>query len=75
VSCLNHQSMQGLTAEQQAKKAIEHLLKRVRDDDRVYFLIGLGSESFALLTEAYATLTGGDVVAIRKLLSGSEGVS
>jgi hypothetical protein len=70
MSCLDHRSMQGLTAEQQAKQAIEHLLKRVRDDDRMYFMIGLGSESFALLTEAYATLTGSDVVAIRKLLAG-----
>lgn len=64
--------MEGLTGEQQATKAIKHLLQKVKSDDRLYFLVGAGSQSFDLLTEAYATLTGSDLEAIRKSLSSTE---
>jgi glycerate-2-kinase len=68
MSLTDHKSMEGLSPEQQATKAIKHLLQRVKDDDSVYFLIGAGSQSFDLLTEAYATLTGNDLSVIRKEL-------
>jgi hypothetical protein len=70
MSFFDDKSMDGLTAEQQASKAIKHLLQRVKDDDRLYYLIGAGSQSFNLLTEAYSTLTGTDLVALRKSLTG-----
>jgi hypothetical protein len=40
-----------------SKKAILHVLKRIRDNDEVAYLLGFKSESFDLLTEAYAKLT------------------
>lgn len=71
MSLYDNRSMEGLTPEQQATKAIKHLLGRVRADDRLYHLVGLGSQSFDLLTEAYATLTGEDLATMRKALSSS----
>lgn len=71
MSLFTHKSMEGLTAEQQAAKALRHLLQRAKDDDRVYYLIGAGSESFSLLTEAYATLAGVDLAELRKSISGA----
>lgn len=70
MSFFDHKSMDGLSPEQQALKAIKYLLQRVKDDDRLYHLIGAGSQSFDLLTEAYATLAGLDLVEIRKSLAG-----
>jgi hypothetical protein len=69
MSIYDDKSMEGMTPAEQATKAIKHLLQRVRDDDRVYHLIGLGSESFSLLTEAYCSLTGSDLAVLRKSLS------
>jgi hypothetical protein len=62
-------AMVGLTGEQQAAKAIAHLLARVQADDRLYHLVGLGSQSFALLTEAHSTLAGVDLGQLRRELS------
>lgn len=70
MSLFTHKSMEGLTAEQQATKALKHLLQKLKDDDRLYYLIGAGSQSFDLLTEAYATLAGVDLAELRKSVSG-----
>ncbi|MES1979583.1 MAG: hypothetical protein V4451_16195 [Pseudomonadota bacterium] len=61
--------MDGLTAEQQASKAIAHLIGKLKTDDRLFNLIGLGSQSFDLLTEAYASLTATDLATLRKSIS------
>lgn len=60
--------MAGLPAEQQARKAIERVLQRMRLDDRLYYIIGPGSQTFDLLTEAYAALTGTDLAEVRRLV-------
>lgn len=70
MSLYDGRQMEGLTGEQQAAKAIKHLLQKIKSDDRLYHLIGLGSQSFDLLTEAHATLAGVDLVELRKSLSG-----
>lgn len=69
MSIYDHRCMEGLSAEQQATKALKHVLDKMRTDDRLYHLIGLGSQSFDLLTEAYATLTGEDLTILRKGLT------
>lgn len=51
-------SMQDLPSAKQAATAIEHVLRRIHGDPSVGWYLGIGTESFALLTEAYATLTG-----------------
>lgn len=71
MSVFDGKSMEGLTGEQQAAKAIKYLLGRIRTDDRLYHLVGLGSQAFDLLTEARATLSGEDLATVRKTLSQS----
>lgn len=65
---LAHRQMESLKPEQQAAQALKHLLTRIRDDDRVYFLMGDGSQTFALVTEAYASLIDTDLVELRELV-------
>lgn len=67
-SRLAHRQMAALEPVHQAAQALKHLIVRIRDDDRVYHLMGDGSQTFALVTEAYASLTGSDLVELRKLL-------
>lgn len=69
MSLFDGRQMEGLTGEQQAAKAIKHLLQKIKSDDRLYHLIGLGSQSFDLLTEAHSTLSGVDLVELRRSLS------
>lgn len=63
--------MAGLPPEQQAAKAISYFLGRVKADDRLYNLVGLGSQAFDLLTEAHCALSGEDLATVRKQLSGA----
>jgi hypothetical protein len=49
--------MDGVFPEEQARRAIVHVLARIRDHEVVGYYMGLGSQSFDLLTEAYASLT------------------
>jgi len=37
-----------------AERAVEHILRRIKDDGRLAYLIGPYSEGYDLLTEAYA---------------------
>lgn len=48
-----------------AIKAVIHILRRMQDDPRLAYLLGLGSESFTLLTAAYAEHTGNAVETVR----------
>lgn len=61
----SHRTMAEHTPLQQAQLALGHILSRIRNDDRVGWYLGFGTESFALATEAYATLTGKPVLAVR----------
>lgn len=44
-----------------AEKAVLHILKRMKEDPRLAFLMGLGSESFELLMAAGAAICSYDV--------------
>jgi hypothetical protein len=49
-----------------AEKAVLHLLRQVQYDGRLAYLIGLGSQSFDLLTQAEAERTGEDHAELKK---------
>ena len=53
---MTEKQIEGMTSEQQAKKAIAHVLQQIRDNPDVGWYLGLGTQSFSLLTEAAATL-------------------
>lgn len=52
----DNRTMQGKTGEEQAKRAIRHVLGVIRDHAEVGWYMGAGTQSFDLLTEAAATL-------------------
>ncbi|MBN7804865.1 hypothetical protein JZX86_05740 [Agrobacterium rosae] len=41
-----------------AEIAVAHVLNAIRDDGRKAYLMGLGTQTFTLLTEAYAEANG-----------------
>lgn len=51
---------------QKASTAIAYLLNRSKRDEKLYYQIGFGTESFRLLTDAHAALTGEDVAVVEK---------
>lgn len=59
-------SMDGLTPEAMSEQAIRKVLGRIRDHEFIGYYLGIGTETFALLTEAYAALSGSPVVEVRK---------
>ena len=67
----NLEQMASLTPEQQAKVALKHLLGRIRDDARLAHLIGPGSQTFDLVTEAYASLMEIDLGTLRGMVGGN----
>lgn len=58
--------MNGLAPDEQAKKALLSILIRIRDNGAIGYHVGLGCNTFDLLTEAYATLTGAPVEEVRR---------
>ncbi len=48
-----------------AEIAVAHVLRAIREDGRKAYLFGLGSQSFTLLTDAYAETNGLDPDAFR----------
>lgn len=50
--------MTDLTAEKQAAKAIAHTLRNISERPGVAWYLGYGTQTYALLTEAHATLHG-----------------
>jgi hypothetical protein len=56
IMSLRDPQMKGLSAEEQAKKALNHILNRIRVDPIIGWYLGYGTQSFSLLTEAYAAL-------------------
>lgn len=69
MSIFDCKQMADLSPEQQAAKAISYFLGRVKADDRLYRLVGLGSQAFDLLTEAHCALSGEDLATVRKSLA------
>lgn len=67
---MDSKQMNGLSGEDQAKKAISHVLDRILDDKDIANRMGLGSQSFALLTEAAATLFDMPLKEVRQIYSG-----
>ncbi|MBC8009945.1 MAG: hypothetical protein H7067_07600 [Burkholderiales bacterium] len=62
----NHKSMEGLTPAEQARKALVHILGQIRDRPYVGYYLGYGTESFALATEALASLTDTTPLGVRE---------
>jgi len=56
MNALTENQMEGMTGEQQAKKAIRHVLEQIKDNPEIGWYLGEGTQSFSLLTEAAATL-------------------
>jgi hypothetical protein len=54
-----------------ADLAVDHVLRRIRDDGRVAWFLGFGTESFALLTAAFAERHGLDVEQYRREFAAS----
>lgn len=59
--------MEGQPAQEQARRAIGHVLRRIREQPACGWHLGLATTAFALLTEAYATLTDQSVRQVREL--------
>lgn len=59
--------MEGQTELEQCKRAILHVLGQIQKDKRAADVFGLGSQSFALLTEAAATMFNKPVREVREL--------
>ncbi|MBD9635932.1 hypothetical protein IB277_06445 [Ensifer sp. ENS07] len=51
---------------QKAAEAVAYLLNRSKRDEKLYYQIGFGTESFRLLTGAHAAFTGEDVKTVEK---------
>jgi len=49
-----------------ADRAVQHVLCAIRNDGRLAYLLGYGTESFNLLTQAYAEMVGEEVETFRK---------
>ncbi len=58
--------MDGWEAELQAKQAIAHVLQTIRDNPEIAWYLGIGTQSFSLLTEAAATLWGVPLLEVRE---------
>lgn len=63
---MSSKQMDGLDATSQAKKAISHTLNTICESKERWELMGLGTQSFSLLTEAAATLFGKSIEEVRK---------
>lgn len=67
---LNYRQMDGQEPSTQAATALKHLLCRIREEERVRQLLGPGSQTFDLCTEAYANLLGFDLAEVRRIVGG-----
>lgn len=63
---MSSKQMAGLDATEQAKKAIAHTLNTICESKERWELMGLGTQSFSLLTEAAATLWSRPLEEVRK---------
>lgn len=61
----DHKQMADLPPLEQARRALQHVASRIHSDPFVGYYLGYGSQAFALVTEALATIRGEDVVKVR----------
>ena len=64
---MTDRQMETLSRDNQCLQAITHTLTVIRDNPNVAWFLGVGSQTWALLTEAYATLTGQTMADVRRL--------
>jgi hypothetical protein len=57
--------MEGMPPIDQAKMAITYALQRIKDERQIGYHMGVGTQAFALLTEAAASLWGTDLEKVR----------
>lgn len=70
-SMLTSTQMDGQPAEEQLLKAVRHTLNQIMTNPTLAYCCGIGTETFSLLTEAYAKATRRGVESVRKeVLSG-----
>jgi hypothetical protein len=62
---MESENMTGKTTEQKSAEAIEHALRQIRCTPGAAWFLGLGSHTWALLTEAHAAITGDDLADVR----------
>lgn len=65
-SIFNHTQMDGIDPAKQAIIAIRHVLMQIKTRKDIAFQLGLGTQSFSLLTEAFAALTNQALEDVRK---------
>jgi hypothetical protein len=61
--------MHGLSPEEQAKKALRHVLEVIQSHPQVGYHLGLGTQTFSLLTEATAALFDEPVDHVRRFFT------
>lgn len=66
MNLMTSKQMEGMAAEDQARKAITHVLNQIRDNPDVGWYLGFGTQSFSLLTEAAASLWGEPLENVRE---------
>ncbi len=62
----DYTQMDGKPAEEQARQALKHMLERIREHPEIGYFCGYGTQTFALLTEAAATLFNEPVAQVRE---------
>lgn len=67
MSTESERQMEGLSPDDQARKAIRHVLSQIRDRPEVGWYLGACTQTFALLTEALSTLDGLKLEAVEAL--------
>jgi len=66
MSFLDDLEMEGLSIEEKAKRTVKHVLMRIHTDSTIGYHMGVGTQSFSLLTELAASLLGEPVAKIRE---------
>lgn len=66
MSLMTSTEMDDLEPVEQARKSIRHILRLISDHPEVGWYLGLGTQSFALLTEALASIDGTTVKDVRE---------
>jgi hypothetical protein len=74
MNLMSNKSMEGIAPLNQARQAIRHALGRIQSHRGIGWFMGIGTESFALLTEAYATITGREVEDVREEFNNPDAV-
>jgi hypothetical protein len=59
-------SIDGLSADAQMEKALLHVARQIKNDPFIGWYMGLGTETFSLVTEALATRKGEALEHVRK---------